>query len=206
MIEEHDSNPRLSALHRAVVEASVADTFSEARLEWQVTGYADLGEVTSNHEDDPCMPRKHACCICGHEPIMECYTITNIYTGVVLEPIGNVCIGQFEDPAMGEQAQVLRGIARLRRESQRLGNDNVLPLKNREAPSGKSLFSRRVIRALLDMGAFDPRDDDGLAIFDADLAEMLVIHVFNSPTPPGRLLALAHLVIERRVRPFLAGD
>ena len=187
------SGSNIQRLKDAVVSLSEADVFGLARLEWDVVGRyeAPMGEGGTR-------------CVCGHDPISECFKIRNRENGNVLEPIGNVCVRHFESFAMDSQMAALSGAARVRAASAKLHDGETLPLRKDESPDKKTAFSRSTIDALLDCGALDPREGDGLAGYSAERGRDVVLSAFNKRSPSGRLLNFAHAFIERRVRPFLA--
>lgn len=47
--------------------------------------------------------RQGSTCVCGQHPITECSIIKNIYTGKMLDPIGNECIHYFQDQNLDYQ-------------------------------------------------------------------------------------------------------
>jgi hypothetical protein len=68
-------------LAQAIIDASIADTWELACLEWQPAG------VQYEHDGT---------CICGHRPIYEQCFIVNSYNSNFLK-VGNVCIKHFMD-------------------------------------------------------------------------------------------------------------
>ena len=147
------SGSNIQRLKDAVVSLSEADVFGLARLEWDVVGRyeAPMGEGGTR-------------CVCGHDPISECFKIRNRENGNVLEPIGNVCVRHFESFAMDSQMAALSGAARVRAASAKLPDGETLPLRKDESPDGKTPFSRHAIEGLYLLGAFGPREKNGLEI------------------------------------------
>ena len=85
----------------AVIEASVADTWTEAVIEWDVDGMA---------EDDSGLYS----CLCGQQGLRYVYTIRNVENGRSLTPIGSECIRKFGRGAMVDDANRLRLLAEMR--------------------------------------------------------------------------------------------
>lgn len=187
------SGSNIQRLKDAVVSLSEADVFGLARLEWDVVGRyeAPMGEGGTR-------------CVCGHDPISECFKIRNRENGNVLEPIGNVCVRHFESFAMDSQMAALSGAARVRAASAKLPDGETLPLRKDESPDGKTPFSRHAIEGLYLLGAFGPREKNGLEINSAETACQTVLSAFNARKPDSEQLRFAHAFVEGRVRPFLA--
>ena len=122
------------ALRRAVVNASVADRWKAAVLEW---------EVTSVEEH----PDSEGECVCGQTNLLWMYTITNETSGAELFPIGSTCVNHFERTDLSQQVTVFRKLVHLRtaiREGQQITLTT-------------DYFSRAVLDHLYDAGAFPPR-------------------------------------------------
>lgn len=183
-------------LSSTVLAHSEADDFAVACTEWDVTGL----EVIDPHASEGGAPGR---CVCGHRPIVDCYTITNRLNGSTLYPVGNVCIRHFGRGDMADNADGLLAAARVREQSARLAPGERLPIKPREARKGVRPLTRRAIDALYRIGALDPRDGDGLAGYSAETAHDVVYRAFNTRNPSDRLLTFAHAFVEKRARPFL---
>jgi hypothetical protein len=69
-------------LKRKIQENSLADSFADARLEWEILS---IYIVPSGDK-----------CICGHQPIKRVCEIANKETGSVVK-IGSCCLGRFFD-------------------------------------------------------------------------------------------------------------
>jgi len=63
-----------------IIRLSVADTWDEAKLEWQ------LAEIYHQKEPDTC--------ICGHFPINEICVLRNKRNNLITE-VGNICVKKF---------------------------------------------------------------------------------------------------------------
>lgn len=183
-------------LSSTIIAHSEADNFAVACTEWDVTGL----EVIDPHASEGGTPGR---CVCGHYPIVDCYTITNRLNGSTLYPVGNVCIRHFDRADMTDDADGLLAVARVREQSARLAPGERLPIKPREARKGVRPLTRRAIDALYRIGALDPRDGDDLAGYSAETAHDVVYRAFNMRNPSDRLLTFAHAFVEKRARPFL---
>ena len=80
----------------------------------------------------------------------------------------------------------------------------VTPDLRDESPDGKTPFSRHAIEGLYLLGAFGPREKNGLEINSAETACQTVLSAFNARKPDSEQLRFAHAFVEARVRPFLA--
>lgn len=121
------------SLQRQVVDQSAADTGFGARREWRVDNMeVDVDALTK--------------CVCGNHGLKYLYRIVNAVTGYELEPIGSVCITQFENPEMDLEVGELRDLVDL---------DAAMRRGELNSIHGGG-FSRRRIAALYRYGAFDP--------------------------------------------------
>ena len=87
-----------------VVSQSMSDTWEDARTEWNICGWKDNG-VDCNDWDD---------CVCGHHGIRFAYTIRNLYTGNIIEPVGSKCINLFESEEMDDEIDAFEAEAKLK--------------------------------------------------------------------------------------------
>lgn len=125
------SNSYYNNMIRQVLDASYSDYWEEAVYEWEIVDY---------EEDEGCKSE----CICGKQGIRYLYTIRNRETQRQLYPIGSSCIRKFERDDMDEEIAVLEGMFNLYR-----------AIRNRERIELSSkFFSKRLLRALYDEGAF----------------------------------------------------
>lgn len=194
------TDPGSWRLDEAVVSASRANTFDEARHEWDVVEYWDASP--GGEDAGTGVPES---CVCGHYPIVDCFKIRNRLTGAVLEPIGNVCVHRFSCPDMEETARDLKSISRLRANSGLLGAHGILPIRRDEATGGIGALSRATIKALYLRGGFDPRGEERLGWhYSAADAYAVVLKAFNARRADETLMQLAHKFVESRVRPWLA--
>ena len=192
----HEPSANVRRLWRAVVDKSEADNFEEARWEWHVVKCYDASAC------DPSAPAER--CICGHEPIIECFVLLNRLNGNVLDPVGNVCVRQFGRDDMDDVVRTLHDVNRLRSAFELLGDDEELPIKRFESADNRAPLTRRAAEWLLRAGAFEHRPGDGLSWCSAERAYDVVTTALSKRHPSGKLLRFAHVIVERRVRPYLA--
>lgn len=121
-----------------VVDNSEASAWEDAVKEW---------EISDCEEDETATER----CICGKENIRYLFTIRNIYNGNKLYPIGSTCIKKFEREELKEEVNIYEGMFRL---LHAVENGAFLSLS-------PELFSRKILKALYDKGAFRPTEYNG---------------------------------------------
>ena len=85
-----DNQSYYENLIKVVIDASVADTWELAVLEW---------EIYDCEEDENLSSR----CVCKHEGLRYLYTIRNVKNGNKLFPIGSTCIKKFEREDLNEE-------------------------------------------------------------------------------------------------------
>jgi len=98
-------------LKQAVLERSIAKDWRDAIKEWRVVG------ITLNEEDSDT-------CVCGHYPIKEICTITNVLTRYDLD-IGNHCVLHFLKISTGN---VFANIKRIRTDAAKAVTKDLLEL------------------------------------------------------------------------------
>ena len=81
-------------LIKAVIDASEADVWELAVLEW---------EIYDCEEDESASSQ----CVCKHEGLRYLYTIRNIKNENRLFPIGSTCIKKFEREDLNEEISVM---------------------------------------------------------------------------------------------------
>ena len=192
----HEPSANVRRFRQTVISKSEADNFEEARWEWHVVKCYDASAC------DPSMPAER--CICGHEPIIECFVLLNRLNGNVLDPVGNVCVRQFGRDDMDDVVRTLHDVNRLSSAFELLGDDEELPIKRFESADNRAPLTRRAAEWLLRAGAFGSRPGDGLYWCSDARAFDIVASALSKRRPSGELLRLAHVIVERRVRPYLA--
>ncbi|MCD5348417.1 hypothetical protein [Agromyces sp. S2-1-8] len=168
------------ALVRAVIDDSVANTWADAVLEWEVDGL----------EEDP---RGLGMCVCGQPNLVQLFTIRNTRNGNVLFPIGSKCVHQFEVKELDQQVNVLSDLLRLRTAI----NDGKFVTLTSE------YFTRALLEFLYDEGAFPPDQWNG---GDGEVDVDFLLKMFNKRdkdaiTPPQRRKIRALLMT--KVFPFV---
>lgn len=120
-------------LIKKVLEASYSDVWDVAVKEW----------VISDCEEDESLM---SACVCGKENLRYLFTIKNVITGKDLFPIGSSCIKKFGREDLKEKANVQESMFKLLHAVK----DNKFISLNPE------LFSRKLLLALYEEGAFTP--------------------------------------------------
>lgn len=95
------STHNFATLHRAVIEASLSNTWAQAVQEWR---------VVSVEED----PDRTGSCVCGKTSLFYLYTIHNWQTQQTLVPIGSKCVNLFEVEELDTSVNVLKKLLKLR--------------------------------------------------------------------------------------------
>lgn len=125
------STANFQALRQAVIDASVADRWKSALLEW---------EVTSVEEH----PDSEGECVCGQTNLLWMYTITNEVNDSKLFPIGSSCVNHFGRTELNRQINVFRRLVHLRSTVQAGGRVTMT----------KDFFSRATLGFLYEEGVF----------------------------------------------------
>lgn len=120
-------------LIQRVIDNSDGNTWEEAVSEWEIT---DCVEDNSRSES----------CICGKEELRYLYEIHNVITDKYLYPIGSSCIRKFEREDLQEETSVTEGMFKLLHAVE----------QNAYLEPSSDLFSRKLLKALYDRGAFVP--------------------------------------------------
>lgn len=171
------------ALRRAVIDASVANNWKTAVLEW---------EVTSVEEH----PTSEGQCVCGQTNLLWMYTITNSEQNADLFPIGSTCVNHFERLDMNQQIAVFRKLVQLR-SAAREGTKITLTT---------DYFSRAVLDHLYTFGVFTPdqyNDGDGWNDWDF-LRKMFGVH--DKTTISQKRQWKIKKILEQKVVPFVLND
>lgn len=117
------------------MENSRGRTWEEAVNEWEIV---DCLEEESRSQ----------ACICGKEELRYLYRIHNFVTDRELFPIGSSCIQKFERDDLQEEVSVSEGMFKL-----------LHAVEQREyIELSSKLFSRKLLKALYDRGAFKPNE------------------------------------------------
>ena len=81
-------------LIKVVIEASVADTWESAVLEWEIIDCTEDESAESQ-------------CVCKHEGLRYLYKICNVKNGNKLFPIGSTCIKKFGRNDLDEEISIM---------------------------------------------------------------------------------------------------
>lgn len=115
-----------------VIKNSLADNWDDAVQEWKILDCV---------EDE----QREKSCICGKENLYYLFTIQNYFNKNVLFPIGSSCIRKFGRADLSEQADLEEKMFRL---YHAIENKTYITLST-------DFFSRKVLRHLYEVGAFD---------------------------------------------------
>lgn len=119
-------------LIRTVIDNSYSDSWDAAVTEW---------EIIDCEEDDELQGE----CICGKENLKYLYTIRNKITRKILFPIGSSCIQKFRQANLNDEIKIREGMFKLYRAIS----------SNQRIELNSSFFTRNLLRALYEDGAFD---------------------------------------------------
>lgn len=135
MIFKREQNKMASTyvekLIKTVIMHSESKNWEDAVKEWEIF---DCEEDESAEE----------ACLCGKEHIRYLFTIKNSCNGAELFPIGSSCIKKFDRQELKEEVNVREGMFKL---LHAVGDNKYLLLS-------ADLFSRKILRALYEQGAF----------------------------------------------------
>lgn len=131
------ANTYYENLIMTVVKNSLGHTWRDAVIEW---------DIVECEEDEECASK----CVCGKEDIKYLYTIRNEYTHAMLFPIGSCCIKKFNRKDLNEKISIVEGMYKLYKAI----NDNKL------IDLSSAYFSRKLLAALFEDGAFDTEYND----------------------------------------------
>lgn len=169
-------------LIKNVIDNSTGKTWNDAVKEW---------EIYDCEEDES------ACssCICGKESIRYLYTIKNIVNSNLLYPIGSSCIKKFERDDFKEEISVRESMFKL-----------LHAIKENEYISLTSdLFSRKVLKALLEQGAFKASQYNG---FDGENDYQFLLDMFNKRNKDsitGAQHRKIRAILVSSIKPYLIG-
>ncbi len=128
-----DSRAYHENLTRIIIEHSYASDWARAVLEWKVIDCFDDRSF-------------QAACICGKERLRYLFTIRNTRSEKELYPIGSVCIGRFGRSDLNAEVATQEGLFKLLQAFE----------ENRYITLTSDFFSRRLLKYLLEAGAFSP--------------------------------------------------
>lgn len=162
-----------------VIKNSLADNWDDAVQEWDIL---DCVEDESREES----------CICGKEDLYFLFTIKNRYNGKTLFPIGSSCIHKFEREDLSEQADIEEKMFRL---YHAIENGSYITLD-------PGFFSRKVLRHLYEVGAFDNSYNE----YDGQSDYEFLLKMFNKRNKQDitpRQHSKIRAIIVASIRPYL---
>lgn len=162
-----------------VINASEADTWENAVQEWEIVDCEEDEDLSES-------------CVCGKEELRYLFTIRNVYNGNLLFPIGSSCIKKFGRSDLKEDAQVREGMFKL---LHAVENNDFIELST-------DLFTRKVIRALYEDGAFDSQYNN----FDGEGDYDFFLKMFNKRDKSSITLKQhkkIRAIIVASIRPYL---
>lgn len=162
-----------------VIKNSVADNWDDAVQEWDIL---DCVEDESREES----------CICGKEDLYYLFTIQNRYNGKILFPIGSSCIHKFEREDLSEQADIEEKMFRL---YHAIENKTYITLNS-------DFFSRKVLRHLYDVGAFNNSYNDYNGQSDYEFM-LKMFNKRNKQDITSRQHSKIRAIIVASIRPYL---
>ncbi len=146
-------NSFFKRLSDRVIDASVSDNWRDAVNEWEIVDCEEDFEQSKS-------------CICGKERLYYLFTIHNVYNDLSLFPIGSSCIKRFGRADLDEEASIQERLFRLLHAT----SDGERILLSAE------YFSRKILKFLLDEGAFDANQYNG---YDPEKDYEFLIKMFN---------------------------
>lgn len=128
-------------LKECVIDASESKVWTDAVLEWEISGASFDASGTSE-------------CVCGQKHIKRLFEIRNFINGIVLYPIGSECIKRFGNDELSSNLRVLESFFRLLEYVDDAGwynPDRTVILKD-------GVYSRALFKFMFENGAFVPND------------------------------------------------
>ena len=169
------------ALRSAVVGASLSDRWAQAVEEWQVVSLVEDPTVTGT-------------CVCGKNPLVYLYTISNRLTGLSLFPIGSSCVNLFQVEELDASANVLHQLLKLR--SAYVNNVSV--------ELSSEYFSRALLADLWENDAF-PANDFNRGNGDNDYKFLLDLLNQRHDFTPGERKKV-WVLLNRTIKVFVMND
>ena len=167
------------SLIRRVIEESDSKEWAIAVQEW---------DITDCYEDE----QAESSCVCGHERIRYCFTITNRKNGNVIHPIGSECIKKFGRVDLREEILVHEKMFKLI-DAQKRGE--YIEFDSR-------FFSRKVLKYLYEQKAFGNGDE-----WEAEREYKFALDMFNKRDKSlltERQERRARGIIAYSIKPFIA--
>lgn len=169
-------------LIRLVIDKSEAEEWEYAVKEWEIF----------DCEEDECI---ESSCVCGKENIKYLFTIRNIVNKNEIYPIGSSCIKKFNRTDLNELIRIKEGMFKLLHEIE----------KNTYISLSPKLFSRKILKALYEEGAFRANEYNK---FDSESDYEFMLKMFNkrdkdsiSESQERKIRA----IIVSSIKPYLKG-
>ena len=140
-------------LIKVVIEASVADTWESAVLEWEIIDCTEDESAESQ-------------CVCKHEGLRYLYKIRNFKNGNKLFPIGSTCIKKFGRNDLDEEISIMEQMFALL---------HAIEKRERIELSSK-YFSRKLLEYLYEKDVFVANEYNG---FDGYNDYEFLLKMFN---------------------------
>ena len=138
---------------KVVIEASVADTWELAVLEWKIVDCTEDESVSSQ-------------CVCKHEGLRYLYKIRNRNNKNILFPIGSTCIKKFGRNDLDEELSVMEQMFSLLHAVE----------KRERIELTSKYFSRKLLDYLYEKNVFMPNNYNG---FDGYNDYEFLLKIFN---------------------------
>lgn len=162
-----------------VINASEADNWENAVQEWAIAGCIE--DKSKSHS-----------CICGKEELVYLFTIRNEINGNILFPIGSSCIKKFEREDLSEQAALHEQMFKLYHAVE----------SGRFISLNSEYFSRKVLKHLYDVGAFNTKHNR----FNGTVDYEFMLKMFNKRDKKG-ITEVQHrkirAIIVASIKPYL---
>lgn len=170
-------------LIKIVIDNSYGHTWKEAVGEWEIIDCIEDGSRCKS-------------CVCGKEELRYLYRIHNRLTDRYLYPIGSSCIRKFEREDLQDKTSIAEGMFKLLHAVE----------KNEYLKLSSELFSRKLLRALYEKGAFEANSYNN---YDASSDYKFMLKMFNmrnkskiTPLQDKKIKA----ILLNSIKPFLQNE
>lgn len=167
----------LQTLIKDVLDSSESKNWETAVTEWEI----------SDVEEDKYLEES---CICGKEHLRYLFTIENQLNGNTLYPVGSSCIKKFERDDLKHEVDVKEQLFKL---LHAVEGNQFLQLSSK-------YFSRKLLRYLLDIGAFKPTSWNN---YNPESDYRFLLDMFNKRNKTVSQNKKATAIILNSIKPFL---
>ena len=164
-------------LIKDVMDNSESGCWDDAVKEWEIVDV----------EEDECLEES---CICGKEHLRYLFTIENQRNGNKLYPIGSCCIKKFGRNDLKLEVDCKEQLFKL---LHAVEDNQYLKLSS-------EFFSRKLLRYLLDVGAFKPNQYNN---YNPKNDYIFMLEMFNKRTRTDKQNNKATAIILGSIKPFL---